>query len=214
MLISSYNPDNLGDVLITMIKPDVANQASEKKDNVVRIFNADNNETIGYNFFDVSKTLTGLNGEGQILLTADQVSLLNQLLTKVGFEDLLEEDVTPKFVVGYVEKMEAHPDSDHLHITQTRVDNDQVLQIVCGAPNIEAGQTVVVAKEGAMMPTGTMIWNGKLRGVESDGMICSARELGLPNAPQKRGILVLPADEYQAGEEFDFDKAATLFTKN
>ncbi|OAP97515.1 YtpR family tRNA-binding protein [Ligilactobacillus aviarius] len=214
MLISSYNPEHLGDVLITMIKPDVAKQSSEKKENVVRIFNRETNETIGYNFFDVSQTLTGLNGQGQVLLTADQVKLLNELLTKVGFEDLLEEDQTPKFVVGYVEEMEAHPDSDHLHVTKTRVDNDQVLQIVCGAPNIEQGQTVVVAKEGAMMPTGAMIWNGKLRGVESDGMICSARELGLPNAPQKRGILVLPTDEYHVGDEFDFDKAATLFTKN
>ena len=134
MLISSYNPEHLGDVLITMIKPDVAKQSSEKKENVVRIFNRETNETIGYNFFDVSQTLTGLNGQGQVLLTADQVKLLNELLTKVGFEDLLEEDQTPKFVVGYVEEMEAHPDSDHLHVTKTRVDNDQVLQIVCGAP--------------------------------------------------------------------------------
>ena len=91
--------------------------------------------------------MTGLNGQGQVLLTADQVKLLNELLTKVGFEDLLEEDQTPKFVVGYVEEMEAHPDSDHLHVTKTRVDNDQVLQIVCGAPNIEQGQTVVVARK-------------------------------------------------------------------
>lgn len=214
MLIASYNPANLGDVLITMIKADTSNQSHEKKDSVVRIFDEKTNATLGYNFFEVSKTLPGLNGNGQIELTQDQVDKLNQLLQKAGFDDLLTFDDEPKFVVGYVEKIENHPDSDHLHITQTKVDNGKVLQIVCGAPNIEAGQTVVVAKEGAMMPTGTMIWNGELRGVKSDGMICSARELGLPNAPQKRGILVLPADEYHAGEEFDFDKAATLFTKN
>lgn len=214
MLISSYNPDHLGDVLIVMVKPDVLKQSSEKHGDVVRIFNSQTDETIGYNFFNVSKTLTGLNGRGQVLLTDDQVKLLNNLLCEVGFTDLLVEDQTPKFVVGYVEQMEEHPDSDHLHVTHTRVNNDQVLQIVCGAPNIAQGQLVVVAKEGAMMPTGTMIWNGKLRGVESDGMICSARELGLPNAPQKRGILVLPSDEYHVGEEFDFDRAATLFTKN
>ena len=53
-----------------------------------------------------------------------------------------------------------HPDSDHLSITQTEVDNGEILQIVCGAPNIKAGQKVVVAKPGAMMPDGLMIWPG------------------------------------------------------
>ena len=75
------------------------------------------------------------------------------------------------------------------------------MQIVCGAPNIEAGQKVVVAKPGAMMPDGMMIWPGTLRGVDSYGMICSARELHLPNAPAKKGILVLPEDAV-VGEAF------------
>ena len=77
MLISSYNPKHLGDVLITMIKPDAAKQSSEKKENVVRIFNRETNETLGYNFFDVSQTLTGLIGQGQVLLTADHDKLWN-----------------------------------------------------------------------------------------------------------------------------------------
>ena len=105
MLISSYNPKHLGDVLITMIKPDVAKQSSEKKENVVRIFNRETNETISYNFFDVSETLTGLNGQGQVLLTADQVKLLNELLTKVGFEDLLEELIMIKFCRSFAEHL-------------------------------------------------------------------------------------------------------------
>ena len=214
MLIASYNPAHLGDVLITMIKPDVKKQSSEKKGNIVRIFNKANNETIGYNFFNISHTLQTLKGNGEIQLSKEQVTILNDLLKQNGFKDLLHYDDSPKFVVGYVEEMKAHPDSDHLHVTQTRVDHDQVLQIVCGAPNIEQGQIVVVAKEGAMMPNGNIIWNGKLRGVESDGMICSARELSLPNAPQKRGILVLPPTEYHVGEKFDFQKAASSFAKN
>ena len=78
--------------------------------------------------------------------------------------------------------------------TQTEVDNGEILQIVCGAPNIKAGQKVVVAKPGAMMPDGLMIWPGVLRGEESFGMICSAKELRLPNAPAKKGILELPFD--------------------
>ncbi|HFJ6866946.1 TPA: DUF4479 domain-containing protein, partial [Enterococcus faecium] len=62
-------------------------------------------------------------------------------------------------------------------------------------------QKVVVAKPGAMMPDGMMIWPGTLRGVDSYGMICSARELHLPNAPAKKGILVLPEDAV-VGEAF------------
>lgn len=111
-------------------------------------------------------------------------------------------DDTPKFVVGFVQELSDHPDSDHLHITKTKVDNGETLQIVCGAPNIAQGQMVVVAKVGAMMPDGQIIWPGKLRGVQSEGMICSARELALPNAPEKRGILVLEPEKYAVGAEF------------
>ena len=115
-------------------------------------------------------------------------------------------------VIGKVLSVEKHPDSDHLHIAKIEVDNDQTLQIVCGAPNIEAGQNVVVAKVGAMMPNGAMIWPGKLRGVDSYGMVCAARELELPNAPKKRGILVLDPAEFAAKTAFDFEKGAKLFT--
>ena len=104
-------------------------------------------------------------------------------------------------VVGYVKTCVPHPDSDHLSITETQVGKEEVLQIVCGAPNIEAGQKVVVAKPGAMMPDGMMIWPGTLRGVESHGMICSAKELQLPDAPKEKGILVLPEDAV-IGEAF------------
>ena len=76
-----------------------------------------------------------------------------------------------------------HPDSDHLSITETEVGDGEVLQIVCGAANIRKGLKVVVAKPGAMMPDGLMIWPGTLRGVESFGMICSAKELHLEGAP-------------------------------
>lgn len=61
------------------------------------------------------------------------------------------------------------------------------------------------------MPSGALIWPGKLRGVKSDGMLCAARELALPNAPQKRGILVLDADEFPVGQAFDFEKGRQLF---
>lgn len=75
------------------------------------------------------------------------------------------------------------------------------LQIVCGAPNVEAGQKVVVAKVGAVMPSGMVIKDAALRGVDSSGMICSMKELNLPNAPQEKGIMVL-SDEYKVGQAF------------
>ena len=209
MLLSFYNPDVLGDILIVELADDAGiTQSSENKNNVVRIFNDDTNEAIGFNFFGLGKKLN-LTEKGQVFLDDDQVSILNDAITKAGFSDKLVADNSPKFVIGHVDEMKEHPDSDHLHITQTDVGLEKPVQIVCGAPNIEQGQLVVVALPGAVMPTGTEIWPGALRGVDSYGMICSAKELGIPNAPQKRGILVL--DSGNAGEAFDFDKAAKMF---
>ena len=206
MLIASYNKEQLGDVLLTVVAPDAADESYEKKGDIVRIFDAESGQTTGYNFFNASKLLSGLENEnGQVLLDRGQVDELNAALVEKGFSSELVVDEKPKFVVGYVEKSEEHPDSDHLHVTSIKVDGDEHLQIVCGAPNIEQGQNVVIAKVGAMMPDGT------LRGIDSFGMVCSARELHLPNAPQKRGILVLDANDYPVGSAFDFEKAAHLF---
>lgn len=211
MLIASYNPTQMGDVLLTMIKPEALEQATEKKGQIVRIFDAKSNETLGYNFFEVSQVLPDITGNGQVFLNEKQVKALNEALKQAGFSEELAFDAEPKFVVGYVAELTEHPDSDHLHIAKIKVDNDQELQIVCGAPNIEAGQNVVVAKVGAMMPNGAMIWPGKLRGVDSFGMVCAARELELPNAPKERGILVLDPAEFEVGQAFDFEKGAKLF---
>ena len=210
MLLSFYNPDVLGDVLIVELANDAGiTQGTAQKDNVVRIFNEKNDEAIGFNFFGLGEKLGIQNDSGQVFLNDEQVGVLNDALAQAGFSDKLEADKSPKFVIGHVDEMKAHPDSDHLHITQTDVGLDKPVQIVCGAPNIDQGQLVVVALPGAVMPTGKEIWPGELRGVDSFGMICSARELGIPNAPQKRGILVL--DHGTAGQAFDFEEAKNLF---
>ena len=120
----------------------------------------------------------------------------------------LEVDEKPKFVIGKIVDFKDHPDSDHLHVTQVDIGDEQV-QIVCGAPNAALGQTVVVALPGAMMPDGKIIWPGSLRGVASYGMISSARELAIPGAPQRRGILVMP-DNLAAGSPFDAKEAAAV----
>lgn len=83
-------------------------------------------------------------------------------------------------VVGRVLTCEMHPDSDHLHVTTVDVGEEEPLQIVCGAPNCEAGILVPVAKIGARLPGGVKIKKGKLRGVASEGMLCGGDELGVP----------------------------------
>jgi tRNA-binding protein len=205
MLISSYNRAALGDVLITFVAEDTAAQVSEKRGDVVQI--KDNQgQLLGYNFFNVTSSL-GQLADGQVFLDRAQVDKLNALVHAAGFTDELVFDQEPKFVIGVVTEFKAHPDSDHLHITQVDLGGGHTEQIVCGAPNAALGQHVVAALPGAMMPDGKMIWPGALRGVDSYGMLCSARELALPNAPQERGILVLP-DSIPAGTAFDFAKAA------
>ena len=112
-----------------------------------------------------------------------------------------------KIVVGEVLTCEPHPDSDHLHVCTVNAGSGEPLQIVCGAPNVAAGQKVPVvleggrvagSKEGEAAAEGIEIKAGKLRGVESHGMICSIEELGstrefYPEAPEY-GIYVFPED--------------------
>lgn len=95
------------------------------------------------------------------------------------------------FVIGKVKSAEPHPDADRLSVCAVD-DGEGTRTIVCGAPNVEAGQTVVVARPGAVMPDGTKIRKAKLRGVASEGMICSESELGL--GIESDGILALGED--------------------
>lgn len=103
-----------------------------------------------------------------------------------------------QIVVGKVEELEAHPDSDHLSVTQVNVGEEELVQIVCGASNIGKGQKVIVALPGAVLPGDFEIKTSKLRGVSSAGMICSLQELGFSdNVVSKeyaKGIFILPED--------------------
>ncbi len=137
---------------------------------------------------------------------------MNEVLQSQGFSDRLPLTSPATFVVGQVNVVKPHPQSTHLQITETEVQAGKVLQIVSGSPNIKTGIKVVVAEVGAMMPNGQLIWPSKLKDVESDGMICSGRELRIPHAPDKPGALILPAN-YQVGDPFDFEQAATLFNE-
>lgn len=150
-------------------------------------------------------SLIAISGKGQVTLSDQDVATLNAELTKEDFSEQLENDPSPKFVVGQIKEMAAHSDSDHLNICQVQISDDKTVQIVAGAPNAAVGLKTIVALPGAMMPNGSLIFPGALRGEKSFGMMCSPRELALPNAPQKRGIIELD-DTAVVGEAFDPEK--------
>ena len=117
--------------------------------------------------------------------------------TKVEGYEILGEDIT-NVVVGKVMAMERHPDSDHLWICQVDVGKEENVQIVTGAQNVSVGDLVPACLDGAHLPGGKVIKNGKLRGVVSQGMLCSLGELGLtvndfPYAVED-GIFILKED--------------------
>lgn len=138
------------------------------------------------------------------------VEEMSALLTGLGLEvdgvDYVIEEESENIVVGYVESSKKHPDADKLNLCQVDVGEEENLQIVCGAANVAAGQKVVVAKPGAVLPGNFKIKQVKLRGIESNGMICSLQELSVnekfisPNDVD--GIMVLP-DEAEVGKPVD-----------
>ena len=94
--------------------------------------------------------------------------------TSVDINDVYKmDDGLKKIVVGKVLSVEEHPNSDHLHICQVEVGEDDPIQVVCGAPNVQADKKVIVALSGARIADNVKIKRGKIRGVESNGMLCA-----------------------------------------
>ncbi len=131
-------------------------------------------------------------------MTAEEVG---KALTSMGLEvEAVEEVQSIKgglqgLVVGQVLTCEPHPNSDHMHVTTVDEGNGVVEQIVCGAPNVAAGQKVIVAQLGCKLYDGDkefVIKKSKLRGIESNGMICAEDEIGVGTSHD--GIIVLPED--------------------
>lgn len=120
-------------------------------------------------------------------------------MTKVGNEyDMAGKFINAtKLIIGQITKCENHPDSDHLHVCMVNIGRE-VLQIVCGAPNARENLKVIVALEGATLPGDIIIKKGNIRGVESNGMLCSLQELGLDSKflskEDKEGICELGED--------------------
>jgi len=133
------------------------------------------------------------------------VKTLAKDMTNVGNEyDSAEKLINAtKLVVGEVLECEMHPDSDHLHVCKVDI-GTEILNIVCGAPNVRKGLKVIVAQVGAELPGNFKIKKGMIRGQESNGMLCSMQELGLESKflteEDKNGIHELP-DNAKIGED-------------
>ena len=135
---------------------------------------------------------------------------LAEKMSRTGIE--VDDVVYPgkglsKIVVGETLSVVDHPDSDHLHVCQVNIGAEEPIQIVCGAPNVAAGQKVIVALHGARITGNAKIKKGKMRGQESNGMICSLAELGYSESVVSKkyadGIFVLPAEAVPGTEVVD-----------
>lgn len=132
---------------------------------------------------------------------------LAEKITRSGIEvdaiDVRSKDMT-NILVGHVVSKEKHPEADKLNICQVDIGGGEISQIICGAANVNTGQNVIVAVPGAKLPGGIKIKKAKLRGHESNGMICSLQELGINGKtvpkPFADGIFVLP-NETTPGED-------------
>lgn len=164
----------------------------KKHDNVISLYN--NDQLIGYNI--LSYTNEKLS-EGKVKISQDITNDINSELDKYGL-DLLTYDDECYFVVGYVESIATHPQSDKLKVCQVDIKSEK-LQIICGGINVDKDMKVVVAKNNAVLFNGMWIENSQVLKVESQGMICSERELNMPQ--EKPGILVLD-NSYQVGACF------------
>ena len=137
------------------------------------------------------------------------IKTLAEDMTRVGNEyDSAEKLINAtKLIIGEVLECEDHPDSDHLHVCKVDI-GSEVLDIVCGAPNVRKGLKIILAQVGAELPGDFKIKKGSIRGKESNGMICSLAELGLESKflreEDKTGIHELPADAPVGGDPIAF----------
>lgn len=143
-------------------------------------------------------------------LSAQQIA---DAMTSIGIEvdGVEQEEQIPGglagVVVAQVLECENHPDSDHLHITKVSTGEGEPLTVVCGAPNVAAGQKVLFAQIGTVLPGDFKIKKSKIRGVESFGMICAEDELGIGSSHD--GIMVLPEDALVGTPAKDYLKLET-----
>lgn len=197
-----YNHKTIGDVLLIEFKPNEYPTRVEKHDNVVALY--DNDDLVGINVFNISDIIK-IKADGFIHhLNNDVTDVLNLLLTSKGLKPLpyLKDS---GFRIAKIVDIEEHPDSDHLHICKVDIGEEEPLQIVCGAFNARLDLKCVCALPYTFMPDGKQIVPGKLMKVESFGMLCSGRELGLKGYENIHGLLEINDDSLKVGDDFFID---------
>jgi len=197
-----YNYKTVGDVLMAVIDNDTFPTSSKSVGDITFIYN--NDKLIGINFFNFS-AICKTKSKGKIVLPPNAlIDLLNVQLSRIG-DIHLNYVVKSNFVVGRILSIDEHPESTHLHLLKVDI-GSQILDIVCGARNVEANKLCVVATCGAMMMDGTVIKPGKLLGEVSNGMCCSPKELGMDIEYPPHCLLYLDEDSVIVGQDFFLTK--------
>lgn len=193
-----YDYETIGDVLLVVIKPTIIPTKEVKINDVVALYNKD--ELIGINIFNISKVIK-IKAKGLIpLINEDILNVINHILENANLEKLPIQ-IESGFRVAKIVDIDEHPDSEHLHICMVDIGDKEPLQIVCGASNARKDLVCVCATPFTFMPNGQQIIPNKLLGIQSNGMLCSGRELNLEGYEGKRGLLEL-SDEYKVGTDF------------
>ncbi len=181
-----YNQQPFDTIMIELVSQTVTDQVIY--DDVVVLYH--DQTIVGYNILNASMHISNLP-IGLIHPSKTIQTALNKLLGVHGLS--LDFSQAFHFVIGQVLDKQPVAGSDKLNVCLVDI-KDETLQIVCGAKNVAVGQKVVVAKVGARMPSGLVIEASSLKGVASNGMICSKKELAVVNDLNDEGIMVLPED--------------------
>lgn len=193
-----YNYKTIGDVLLIVFESNVNPDKVVKRDDLTVLYK--DGKIIGINLFNISEIIK-IKMNGLIPIINDRLlQVINNILANHDFP-ILEAKKESGFRVATILECEEHPESEHLHILKVDVGEKEPLDIVCGAYNARVGLKCVCATPFTFMPNGQQIIPSKLLGVQSNGMLCSGRELNLPGYAEKHGLLELD-DNYNIGSDF------------
>lgn len=182
-----YDFENLQDCLVAKISGSQLPAKQVEKNNAIIFLDSQDN-LLGFNIKNIKEL--NLNVQKGINLPSKQ--LINELskIIEINLDHFV--DVVP-FVIGKIKNVEKIPNT-HLNYCEVDIGKNQNQKIICGAKNVVVGLNVVVVLPGGIIPTGKEIFESKVLGYTSNGMICSAKELGLKNISEEKTILELPND--------------------
>lgn len=193
-----YNFETVGDVLLIVFDSYQKPDRIVKKDDVTVLYY--NDKIIGINIFNISEIMK-IKVNGLIpIVNQKMLDVINNILKNHGL-DSLDYQKESGFKVAKIVECEEHPDSEHLHILKVDIGDKDLVDIVCGASNARVGLICVCATAYTFMPNGEQIIPSKLLGEQSNGMLCSGRELNLPGYENIHGLLELD-NNHAIGSDF------------